>query len=116
MSTSVTIASRPAPSWVGTCGVPFTRCLPSQGSDDCVMLDPGIYYLKSQWDLYTRASGRFDLAAHTIWLRSGIAETSSSDCRGTTALAYAGDMRFAGWPSTLIRELDGTAALAVYRR
>ena len=86
------------------------------GSGDCVMLDPGIYYLRSQWELYTRASGRLDLAAHTIWLRSGVAETSSSDCRGTTALGYAGDARFAGWPSTPIRELDGTAAFAVYRR
>jgi 4-amino-4-deoxy-L-arabinose transferase-like glycosyltransferase len=78
---------------------------------DCVLVAVTPYYFHNQWDLYTRAYGRTDLAKH---MTTRIEETVP--CAGVTALALPGDPRFAAWRSTPIPELDGSVRLAVYRR
>jgi 4-amino-4-deoxy-L-arabinose transferase-like glycosyltransferase len=83
---------------------------------DCVLLDSRVYYLEDQFDLYTRAFRRTDLADHSSWLNPDADVILRPTCRGTTALALDGDLRFAGWHSTRIAELNGTVRLTVYRR
>lgn len=79
--------------------------------EDCVLFAVSPYYLHNQWDLYTRAYGRTDIARRTT---TRLEETAR--CPGATALALPGDARLNGWRSTPIRELDGSVRLAVYRR
>jgi 4-amino-4-deoxy-L-arabinose transferase-like glycosyltransferase len=83
---------------------------------DCVLLDSRVYYVEDQFDLYTRALRRTDLADHSSWLNPDGEVILRPTCRGTTALALDGDRRFAGWHSTPIAELNGTVRLTVYRR
>jgi 4-amino-4-deoxy-L-arabinose transferase-like glycosyltransferase len=78
---------------------------------DCVLFAVSPYYLHNQWDLYTLAYGRTDIARRTT---TRVEETTP--CPGATALALPDDARLSGWRSTPIRELDGSVRLAVYRR
>lgn len=79
--------------------------------EDCVFFAVGPYYIENQWDLYTRAYGRLDLATH----RTTRLEHALS-CRGATVLALPDDARFADWQSIAITELDGSVRFAVYHR
>jgi hypothetical protein len=85
-------------------------------SNDCALLDADVYYLKEQWDLYTRAYGRTDLAKRTLWFGPNDAVQPRLSCPATTVLARAGDKRLADWHSIPVPELNGGVVLAVYRR
>jgi len=85
-------------------------------SADCVLIDAGIDYVGDQWDLYTRAAGRADLAQRVQWMRTDAPPMPPASCEAAAVLARADDRRFAGWQSTSIPEPDGTALFAVYRR
>src|SRR5262245_1258702 len=92
------------------------QALSVSGPADCILLDSGIDYLKDEWNLYTLVHGRSDVSARTTWLRSGTAASAPETCGGTTAIATAGDARFASWRPFPISEPDGTVVVAVYRR
>jgi hypothetical protein len=83
---------------------------------DCVLLNTDVYYLKDQWDLYTRVNGRPDLATRATWLGPKGGAPAGQDCAAATVVGVTGDARFAGWRTIPIPELDGTTTLAVYRR
>jgi hypothetical protein len=90
--------------------------LATSAASDCVLLGTDVYYLKDQWDLYTRAYHRTDLAARTVWLRPNDPVPPTASCPATTVLAPAGDTRFGAWHATPVPELNGPVLLAVYRR
>jgi len=93
----------------------------------CVFLDRQVYYIESQWPMYTRAYGRpaFADQAHLLdpdRLRS----VPAGPCRngsvmmlrdGAPASALLAEKLSAdGWQRTPIAELDGTVNIAVYRQ
>src|SRR5262245_48079924 len=92
------------------------QALSMSGPADCILLDSGIDYLEDEWNLYTLVHGRSDVSPRTTWLRSGTAASAPDTCGGTTAIATAGDARFASWRPFPISEPDGTVVVAVYRR
>jgi hypothetical protein len=80
------------------------------------LLDKRVYYLAEQWDLYTRAFGRLDLAQHTFWFDGAGGDDPPTSCRGLTTVGSVDDARYSRWRATSIPELHGPARIAVYRR
>ena len=91
------------------------QAIATSAPGDCVRLDKRVYYLQDQWDLYTRAYNRLDLAQRTFWFDAAGGDEPPASCRGVTTVGDVDDTRFSTWRKTPIPELSGPVRLAVYR-